>query len=837
MAALRRLTPLVLASVLGVMGADLSGAGVRQGGSALRAQTQGLTLRLERRADALDVVIEGVGAQPVLQQRQNGSNWEGRLRTQGSRALEPGGQRLSLPELGIETVSLSGSGDQFQLLVRRLPGQAVQDPVVSADGRNLILTFNGLGTPQLQTGRLDLNTPGRVPQSRFAPPLRPRAVAPPLGDMAVGTMVLRNRSFVNVSGPPVTLTLNNAPAKDALMSLARLGGYGFVYVGDDSTANGIFQGGSASNSGGSGSERSVTMSFLNESYSRALNGVLAASGLQAKKDGRTLLVGSGLKLAGFGPSMSKVFRLNQVSADSAAQYLASVGAQICVPQTSQTIANETVSAGTPSASSSSSSSTTSETTEIKCYGSGKGPLSGLEGTTDSRLQTATLIGDPQLVAVAENYLKNLDLRRRQVAVKVQILNIDLKNDKSIDASFSARIGNTFIVSESGKAFMNFGDYKPGNSRGTGLLGRGSPYTTPGSYTAGVPSVPAQDVVAPFSAAQDVVRPSFEAQDVVPPFVPKLKDAYEIVDDDGVVTLVEIPYIDPVTNQKVYVPDPNPNAGSQFVPRVDANGQPIYVPSTNPSEGPVLIPRYDKNGQLVYVPSSNPADSPSLIPRYDKNGRPIYVPGKDPSEFSYPKNSFYGYLEAVIESTSAKTLAAPTLLVQEGEKARVETGTSVITGVDSTETANGSTQFKNTRENAGLTLDVVVDKIDDNGFVTLNVNPSVSVPIPAGVQQGVPIFNITGRKLSSGRIRLRDRQTLVLTGVIQDSDREVVRKWPILGDMPVIGQMFRSTDSQREKQELVILVSPAIIDDEQGGSYGYGYRPSSQEARQLMRSSY
>ena len=848
MAALRRLTPLVLASVLGVMGAELSGAGVRRGGSALRAQTQALMLRLQRRADALDVVIEGVGSQPVLQQRQNGSNWEGRLRTQGSRALDPGGQRLSLPELGIETVSLSGSGDQFELLVRRLPGQAVQDPVVSADGRNLILTFNGLGTPQLQTGRLDLNTPGRVPQSRFAPPLRPRAVAPPLGDMAVGTMVLRNRSFVNVSGPPVTLTLNNAPAKDALMSLARLGGYGFVYVGDDSTANGIFQGGSASNSGGSGSERSVTMSFLNESYSRALNGVLAASGLQAKKDGRTLLVGSGLKLAGFGPSMSKVFRLNQVSADSAAQYLASVGAQICVPQTSQTIANETVSAGTPSASSSSSSSTTSETTEIKCYGSGKGPLSGLEGTTDSRLQTATLIGDPQLVAVAENYLKNLDLRRRQVAVKVQILNIDLKNDKSIDASFSARIGNTFIVSESGKAFMNFGDYKPGNSQGTGLLGRGSPYTTPGSYTAGVPSVPAQDVVAPFSAAQDVVRPfsaaqdivrpSFEAQDVVPPYVPKLAEA-RIIENPvtGEVTLVEVPYIDPVTNQKVYVPDPNPNAGSQFVPRVDANGQPIYVPSANPSDGPVLIPRYDKNGQLVYVPSTNPADSPSLIPRYDKNGRPVYVPGKDPSEFSYPKNSFYGYLEAVIESTSAKTLAAPTLLVQEGEKARVETGTSVITGVDSTETANGSTQFKNTRENAGLTLDVVVDKIDDNGFVTLNVNPSVSVPIPAGLQQGVPIFNITGRKLSSGRIRLRDRQTLVLTGVIQDSDREVVRKWPILGDMPVIGQMFRSTDSQREKQELVILVSPAIIDDEQGGSYGYGYRPSSQEARQLMRSSY
>ncbi len=44
-------------------------------------------------------------------------------------------------------------------------------------------------------------------------------------------MLINNRSFVKASGPPVSLTLNNAPAKDALMSLARLGGYGFVFVG------------------------------------------------------------------------------------------------------------------------------------------------------------------------------------------------------------------------------------------------------------------------------------------------------------------------------------------------------------------------------------------------------------------------------------------------------------------------------------------------------------------------------------------------------------------------------------------------------------------------------
>ena len=178
-----------------------------------------------------------------------------------------------------------------------------------------------------------------------------------------------------------------------------------------------------------------------------------------------------------------------------------------------------------------------------------------------------------------------------------------------------------------------------------------------------------------------------------------------------------------------------------------------------------------------------------------------------------------------------------MLVQEGESAAVETGENVITGVSSTETANGSTQFENTRENAGLNLKVSVNKIDDNGFVTLSLNPEISVPIPAGVQQGVPIFNIAARKLDSGDVRLRDGQSLILTGVISESDREQVRKWPILGDMPLVGQLFRQTASSREKNELVVIVTPMVLDDEQGGRFGFSYRPSTSSGRQLMQSGF
>ncbi|MDC0260605.1 type II and III secretion system protein [Synechococcus sp. AH-551-N17] len=858
-----RLIPLALIGSLALAECDvvlgLGGAG------AIRAQSQGsMNLRLRRGSEGMELVIEGVGDQPVLQQRMNGQVWEGSLRTQGAPGVRNGRVRLTDPVTGIESATLVGSGSSYALKVTPSAGRPLQDPVVSADGRDLILKFPGLvAAPTLQTGRLNLNTPGRVPQTQYAPPLRPRAVAPPLGDMAVGTMVMQNRSYVNVSGPPVTLTLNNAPAKDALMALARLGGYGFVFVGGES--GGATQQASAGQQ--QTAKRLVSLAFLNEEFGRAFNSVLLASGLKGRLNGNSLFVGKTVTGASFSPQVSKVYRLNQISADSAAQYLASLGARVCTPTTTTFNTTNSATQGTASSSATQSDTkSTSQKTEISCYGGGakesdsvSGPLFGLEGTTDGRLSTVTLVGESRQIAIAEKYLKNLDLRKRQVAVKVQILNIDLLNDKTVDTSFSAQIGNTFLVSQRGRAFVNFGSQKPGNSAGTGVLGNGTAYSTPGSYRAGVPRVQSQavgalanNVFTPQVEAQNVVAPQVGAQDVRAPFVPgqvvesspgAAPIIYPKFDENGLPTY----FSDPNPNasqqlvprfdgngQTVYIPSTDPSASNVFLPRVDANGQPVYVNSSDPTAAQVLRPRLDANGRQVFVPDNSLSPETTFAPRYDENGRPIYVSGKDPREYKQPQDSFLAYVEAMIESRNTKTLASPTLLVQEGNSASVRTGTSVITDVDETVSEGGVRSFSTKRANAGLSLNLNVAKIDDNGFITLSVNPEVSVPEVAGTStDGVIFYNITSRFLDSGSIRLRDRQTLVLTGVIQDKDREVVRKWPILGDLPLIGQMFRATSSTRQKQELVILVTPSIVDDDQGGTYGYGYRPSTREARQLM----
>ena len=181
-----------------------------------------------------------------------------------------------------------------------------------------------------------------------------------------------------------------------------------------------------------------------------------------------------------------------------------------------------------------------------------------------------------------------------------------------------------------------------------------------------------------------------------------------------------------------------------------------------------------------------------------------------------------------------------VIVQENESSSVGVGRTYTTKVNSSSSSTGVISCDQIKETAGLEVDVSIARIDDNGFVTLKVNPTLKAP--AGLPEetscnNVPYRtqNLSVRELKTGEFRVRDGQTLILTGVIQDDIKEQFTKWPVLGDIPLIGQFFRSTQSTREKRELVMVVTPNVIDDDQGGNYGYGYEPSSQDARKLIYS--
>jgi type IV pilus assembly protein PilQ len=729
-------------------------------------------LKVIRSPGSVQLVLMGMGANPEIRMGQQGAGLEIEVTTSQATELAAGIRQLSLTDVGFASVELDGGGNRFVLRVQPVQGRGVPKPVVTDDGQSVRLTFAAQTLPQQVAGSYNIRTPGQVPVSNFVPPLRQRAYAPPVGDMAVGTMLLRNPSYVALKGPPVTLTTRNASARDVLMLLAQMGGYNFAFA--DIGAN--------TSSGSVGSQLLpgsglVTVAFQREPLERAFNFVLLSSGLQAKLEDRTVVVGLNVLAKTIGNQVSRVYRLNQVSPDGAADYLANLGATITKTNTITSTSNESSSTGVTTANASASTSSTSTQTVIESFGAPQGPLRGLVGTTDKRLGTITLIGGSYLVSVAEGYLKQLDLRKRQVAVNVKILNIDLENDTSVDNSFSTRIGNTFIVNDSGQALVNFGTLKPpGEGLGSGKFdGSGTPLTA----------------VTPFSFPDNEQLFNNRVQGSTP--------------FDGNVL-------------------PKPSGGFQSSDRFQF-ARPGFGTYTNPGQPGLGVSQYELR------PLFSPAGALTGYNVVEKTGNPAI-----PNNMKYP-NGLVDYLSAAIQSRNTKTLADPTLLVQEGEKAKVEAITSVITNVQVTNNANNTTTSTTTRENAGLTLEVQAEKIDDNGFITLRMTPQASIPVPAGTLSiggvDVAISNIVKRSLDSGRVRLRDGQTLFLTGVIQESDTALVSKWPVLGDLPFFGQFFRKTNTGRRKSELVIVVTPRIINDEQGGSYGYGFQPSSAEARRLV----
>ena len=644
--------------------------------------------------------------------------------------LRYGAQNLSLPEAGIQSISLQGSGSTYQIQVVPLTGLPLARPVIGADGRNLVISFSTVPQLSSQTARPDLRTPGTVPQATFAPALQPRAVAPPLGDMAVGSMVLRNRGFINLNGPAVSMTMRNAPARDVLMALADVGGYGFVFVGgtdkDGKPLDAALSQGAP-----------VSISFHGEKYARAINSVLLSAGLQARLEGNLIVAGPNVLGQSFGTQLSKVYRLNQASANSAADYLASLGASI----TKVTVITNATQTGTAQGNQVAGGTTTTQTetqriTTTETYGATTGPLKGLTGTTDSRLQTITLVGDPMVIAVAENYLRQLDLRQRQVALSVRILDINLDNDSTLSNSFAFKYGNNFIVSDKGKLIGAWGNQLPPTSTQFGTLSGGA------------------------TSAKPVYG---DPQIVLQPLAPA-----------------------PVNPGSVYATD-------SFYNLLNAS---ITSSSTKLLASPTLIL----------------TDNPETI----TGGAATTV-------------------------TIGAALSTSTIGRERSNEAFVTVGTQVPISYNVSSAATGSSSnviaCTPNFGTSGLTFGARVSKIDDNGFVTFNLSPSVSASTPGTPVTGCgPINILSVRRLDTGSVRVRDGQTLILTGVISDFNSQTSDKWPILGDLPLVGQFFRSSGGTRQKRELVIMVTPHIINDTEGGSYGYGYQPGSAESRQLMGAS-
>ncbi|TGT86199.1 MULTISPECIES: type II and III secretion system protein family protein [unclassified Mesorhizobium] len=158
------------------------------------------------------------------------------------------------------------------------------------------------------------------------------------------------------------------------------------------------------------------------------------------------------------------------------------------------------------------------------------------------------------------------------------------------------------------------------------------------------------------------------------------------------------------------------------------------------------------------------------------------------------------IEALEEKGVVRTLANPNLTTLSGEQASFNAGGQVpIRSVD----ANGEVQIEYKQFGVNLLFTPVV--LDDDK-IHISLAPEVS-DLTGFTSAGDPIF--TNRKLSTV-VELRDGQSFAVGGLLSSKITRLQEQVPWLGQVPVIGTLFRNSSSQKEETELVVIVTPHLV---------------------------
>lgn len=622
--------------------------------------------------------------------------------------------------------------------------------------------------------------PSSTPSS--TPPLLPRAIAPPVGDIAVSnTDSSASQIDLGTQERVPRLVLREAPVREVLALLARAAGLNLAFSAAPATGQQPDQGTAPNAAAGAEGPR-ISLDIENESVQDVFNYVLRLSGLQANREGRTIFVGARL------PNQARdvvvrSFRLNQVTVGVALNFLVGMGAESAVSRERTITSVNAVPVGgsaTPATQTQTSTETRIELQRVE-FQDAVPLLRGLQAVGDERTNSVTLIGTPKQLDVATSQLIQLDSRRRQVAMNVKIVDVNLLATEDFNTSFSFGVGDNFFSNSNGTGGVNIGGSRPPSSAELQ-----NSLTSPPTITNPITGAPFFD---PNSSVS----------------IPGTTPGTVVIDQNGNV-----------------IGRQGAGTGQFFTPTapIGADGSP-------------LTPGFSEITPATDTTITRNADGTATVTQGTLGSATASLP----TLFQFPKK-FLASLQAQVVNGNAKILTDPTLIVQEGQTANVNLTQEVVGNITRTITdTTGSSRETLTveKENVGLTLNVRIERIDDNGFISLSVAPVVRAPQAAASTPNGQIFLVSERSLNSGLVRLRDTQTLILSGIIQDSDRTTVTKVPILGDIPILGALFRSTNRQNERREVIVLLTPQILDDSERATSSVNYTPGT-DARQLLERS-
>ncbi|MDH4379540.1 MAG: secretin N-terminal domain-containing protein [Vampirovibrionales bacterium] len=175
------------------------------------------------------------------------------------------------------------------------------------------------------------------------------------------------------------------------------------------------------------------------------------------------------------------------------------------------------------------------------------------------------------------------------------------------------------------------------------------------------------------------------------------------------------------------------------------------------------------------------------------------------------NDYLFQVNALINNRRAKVLANPTIVATHDTEAIVSIVDQIVRRVNVTVAGlAGTTTITTELGEAGIVLDIL-PKIGEDGTVTMRIRPSItSIRDIQQDSNGNQVTLLTKRDLLAQAVRVKDGQTLIIGGLVKENSSLTKDKYPLLGDLPIVGAMFRASASSTNRSELVLMMTPHIL---------------------------
>ncbi len=188
------------------------------------------------------------------------------------------------------------------------------------------------------------------------------------------------------------------------------------------------------------------------------------------------------------------------------------------------------------------------------------------------------------------------------------------------------------------------------------------------------------------------------------------------------------------------------------------------------------------------------------------------------------------LQALAQKTNVSILSEPRIFTSDNQEAEFFNGQDVPFITESQPNTQGNLVQSFDYKAVGIALRIR-PRITVRRDVDLRVNVELSSFVPGNTLFGGVIID---RRETSTQIIVKDKQTIVISGILRSEDTNVVRKIPLLGDIPLLGELFKSREKTKKNSELLVFITPIVVENpEEADEVNSPYRQRLEERKNAL----